>query len=915
MRIRSYLTVIALGVGVLLWTTSPAQAGQGGQGGTVGNALNPRAISSVATQDPDGLGIAEHSRTPTGLLIPDPPRIKQPSKTASGLLYRATVEFGAIGLSGESTRAKFKEYKDLESGAYLNTFTVNLEKPERAFHVDALGGGLGREDQYLALDMGRYNAWRVRGAYSEVPHVFTTTYHSLWDGLGTDNLTLRGGLRPGGVTDANTTQANVLQVLTSTPESDLGIVRSKSSVRFDLTLPDNWNAFASYAHEHRAGSRPFGAVFGGGGGGGNMEVPESIDSNTQDVLAGLQFANALTNVNLQVAASLFQNDIDTLTFENPLFITTNTIVGVPATTFTQGRFDMHPNNQYYNVKGEFARKFPGFLKSRVTGVASLGRMQQNDQLIPSAIDALAGGTINGVSTAGAWNTTASLSKPSAEARIDTTLVDLGIVLNPAAALELRGKFRYYDTDNSTEYLACNPLTGQWGRLLNDGSGGNFVTPNLTAGNNPAGTLATGYNGAGCNQTATRALNLAPSAGNGIIRNFPYEYGRQNAVVSADYRVNRDNSLEAAVERETIRRKHREREETWEDKVRVGYVNRGFDAGTLRLSYEYGRRRGSEYVPDPYEEFFSASLGPVPTAATTNMTSWVHNVEQFRKFDVADHNQQVFNLRFNHDLGSTVDASVSLQVRDVKYPTSEYGRDEHQKLTSPSAELNWQPTPATSAYGFYSYQAGAQHQTNSPQSGCTIGNFSYFFSDGSVQTNATGVAPAAPAGTTLTSTQQVLASNWQALCETASATSPLYPFSRSYQISMQDRNHVVGLGFHHELGTTTVDLGYTYSRGRTRIRYAYNAAALGLTPRQVELAGDGWRDLILGQHIVEANAVLPLRKRLSLRLLYRYEQEEIDDWHYRGIDLNPSPSNNSVYLDFGPQDYKVHLFGAFFRLEL
>jgi hypothetical protein len=28
-----------------------------------------------------------------------------------------------------------------------------------------------------------------------------------------------------------------------------------------------------------------------------------------------------------------------------------------------------------------------------------------------------------------------------------------------------------------------------------------------------------------------------------------------------------------------------------------------------------------------------------------------------------------------------------------------------------------------------------------------------------------------------------------------------------------------------------------------------------------------------------------------------------------------PANNGAYLDFGPQDYKVHLFGAFFRYEL
>ena len=69
-----------------------------------------------------------------------------------------------------------------------------------------------------------------------------------------------------------------------------------------------------------------------------------------------------------------------------------------------------------------------------------------------------------------------------------------IILNPAQALAVKGKVRYFDTDNSTEFLACNPLTGQWGRLLNNGSGGSFVTPNLTVGNNPAGTLNTGYNG-------------------------------------------------------------------------------------------------------------------------------------------------------------------------------------------------------------------------------------------------------------------------------------------------------------------------------------------------------------------------------------------------------------------------------------
>jgi hypothetical protein len=912
MKIRSYTSAMTLRIGLLgvsiaLAHASPVNA----QDAMPGNALNPGTTSSVVERDPEGLGITEASRSPTGLLTASPALVKAPLTTKGGLVYRVTVEFGGLGLSGDKGIAKFREYKDLDNSAYLNNFSVMLEKPKSAFHFDAVGGGLARDDQYYGVDLGRYNTWRVRGSFSETPHVFTSNFRSLWDGAGSNLLTLTT-LRPGGTTDANTTRANMLAVISATPASDLELTRKKSRALLDLTLPANWKAFASYTQERREGSRPFAAVFGGGGGGGNLEIPESIDYNTQDVRAGLNFANTLTNVTLQVAASFFKNDIDTETFQNPLFITTNTIQGIAATTYTQGQFDLYPSNHYYNVRGEFGQKLPRLLNGRLTGLLSFARSQQNDNLIPWAIEPLTGGTVNGVSTTNVWNTVASLSRPSADARIDTKLFDVGLVLNPTRSLAVKGKVRYFDTDNSTQYLACNPLTGQWGRLLNTGSGGSFVTPNLTAGNNPAGTVNTGYNGTGCNYAATQALGLAPSAGDVPIGSAPYEYRQVNSVASADYRVNRMNSFEAAVEREDFRRTYRERNKTWEDKFRVGYVNRGFETGTLRVGYEYGRLRGSDVVANALDPFYSTSFGPVPTATGTQMPSWLRNVEQFRRFDVADHNRQALHARFNHGIGSTLDVSVGVEVRDTEYPASEYGRNDHQKQTSPSLELNWQPTPTANAYAFYSYQQGEQHQIGIQPNACTIGNFYYFFSDGSLQTNATGVAPAPPAGTSLVATQQVLAVNWRSLCGSASATSPLFPISRAWNVSQKDRNTVTGLGFRYELGRVTSEVNYTYSKGRTAVKYGYDPAALGLNATQVALAGDGWPDLVFIQNLVEANALVPLYKRLSLRLLYRYEDAQIRDWHYNGVSANPMPANNSAYLDVGPQDYKVHVFGVLFR---
>ena len=132
MKIRSCASVIILGIGVLPLTTSLASASPGGgQGVTPGNAMNPPAVSPVVERDPEGLGIGEHSRSPTGLLTASPTLVKEPSQTSGGLLYRMTVEFGGLGVGGDKDAAKFREYKDLDSGAYLNNFSADAREAEK----------------------------------------------------------------------------------------------------------------------------------------------------------------------------------------------------------------------------------------------------------------------------------------------------------------------------------------------------------------------------------------------------------------------------------------------------------------------------------------------------------------------------------------------------------------------------------------------------------------------------------------------------------------------------------------------------------------------------------------------------------------------------------------------------------------
>ena len=877
-------------------------------GAAPGNALNPAPINPTTAgrwMDEEGLGTRiPAARTPTGQLynIPlDPGEDTEAKVSDDGWETSSSIEVGGIRTRGDDRSQGFRLYKDLSSGLYVNNFGISSEKREEARFVEIVGGGLGRHDQFYSLQFGRYNDWKVTTFYNETPQLFTTTYRSLWNGLGSSNLTL-SNLTPGGTTNAATTQTNIQNALAATDNSDLEVIRKTAGVRLDTNLDDFWKFHASFTNEKRNGSRPFGAVFGGGGGGGNIEIPESIDYDTRNFLAGVQFRDSESSFNLRASASFFRNDIDTMTFQNPLFVTVQTgITGVPATTFTQGRFDLPPNNEHYNVKGEYARALPDLYRGNLTATVALGSMRQNDKLIAPTEYPLTGGTAVGTSLENNWNTTAALSRQSADLRIDTRLADLGLSLKPAGGLDVKGKLRYYETSNAMQYQSCNPLTGQWGRLLNDGSGVSLANA--------------AYNAANCDLAAAQALGVAPTAGNIPIRSVPYDHKQLNTSLAADYRLDRTSSVNAAIERESYRREFRERDETWEDKIKIGYVDRGAIEGTIRLSYEYARRRGSEYNTNPYQPFLSANLGPVPTTGTVNMSSWFHSIGQFRSFDLADRNQNVLNGRVNHALLSNLDGAVTLQLKDAEFP-GQYGRTGHQKSNSVTFDLNYQSGSTAVLYGFYSYQSGTMDQKGVQPNSCNLGTTYYFYSNGQVLSALTGGAPpATPAGTVLVATQDVTAGNWSSVCGEASPTSPLFPDSRAWEVNSKDRNDVIGVGVKYDFGGARLDANFTRALGRTQIGYSYNPAALNMTATQAALAGNGLSDLTFAQNVLNASLVIPIRKDVSLNVLGRFEAGKIRDWHYDGVAANPMPASNAVYLDAGPQDYRASMVGVLIRATM
>lgn len=907
-------TLIAASVALALaQMAGAARADSGvGQDTSIGNALNPRPINTVthgSKPDADGIGTnMPMAHTPFGPVFENPlSPTDNVSKTAGGWEYYGHVEVGAIGTDGDKNARDFKRYKDVDNGLLINNFGLAMEKADSANYVEITGGGVGRDDQFYSVKFGRYNDWKVKAFYNETPHVFTTSFRSIYDGIGTNNLTVKAGLTPGGTATVANDNAAVAAVANANAGTELGLVRRKGGVRFDKDLHNDWKFFASYTNEKREGARPFGSVWNAGGGTAPVETVEPINYNTHDVVAGLHYADDLNALNLQMSASWFRNHNDTLNFQTPYRVNTTATNGIAAGGFTQGTFDLYPDNDYYNLKADYARQLPSFYKGRFTASVAVASSRQNDNLVPYT--STPGVTLANVTTTAGngWDTTGALSQQTAGARIDTKLINFGLALKPTNDLGVQGKVRYYETKNHTNYVACNPNASY---VDNDSA---------TAGNQAGGLNAYGCNGVWgrlINDGSGAAILMATNsttAGNVNIRSIPYDYKQLVYSLSGDYRINRTNSLSFGYERESYDRDHREREETWENKFKLGYINRGVEDGTIRLSFENNKRRGDEYhTHHPYADYYSGSIVAMPTTAGANVQTWeVHMNEGLRKYDISDRDQNILNARFNYMLRPDLDLGVMAQLKDIKYPNSTFGRTDKQTQNSLNLDLTYQPSSERSVYGFYSYQQGKLNQK---------GNVSGNIAATPTLYNSTGAALTALGCTigTVTPLGTITAENAESICQN-SVSNTVWLLANGWSVNHKDNADVLGFGWKEVFGEKLLDLNYSYAKSKTAISYSQ---AAGTSLSQAELAGSGMPELTTIQHVFEASLLVPINKKVSTRFVFRHEIGKIKDWHYLGLQSTPvavaaggAALPTAVILDAGPQDYKASLIGVVFNIKI
>jgi len=214
----------------LLLTMSAAYADTSvlGYGGP-GNVLNPNGQPIDLQRDLDGLSqLDDVTRTPTGLLYPLPyayPAMTQ-SKSDPDIWTTGWIEGGLLGTFGQRINsAAFSEYTDWSNGPIVTSLGFLTENRKTAWYLSGLAEDVGRSDEYYQLKTGRYGVFNVTAMFDSIPHIYSTEAKSLWNGVGSNDLTLRGGLVPG-----SSTAAQVDSVLATVAPTELKVTREKEHV-------------------------------------------------------------------------------------------------------------------------------------------------------------------------------------------------------------------------------------------------------------------------------------------------------------------------------------------------------------------------------------------------------------------------------------------------------------------------------------------------------------------------------------------------------------------------------------------------------------------------------------------------------------------------------------------------------------
>lgn len=355
------------------------------------------------------------------LVRADPPRPDTSAWTCKLCVFytgvKAKVEVGAIEASGANFASG--RYSGIaRSGAYAHVSGQGRWRTRGGAYGNFEADRLGLSSRHIAVTVGQEGRYEFHATYQGQP------FHQYDDTVTPYRMGAEGSLRlPSGWTSANSTQGMTAL------QASLTAVRIESERR-TVSLSGRyftssvWTLVGKLTHTERTGTDATGASFLTEA----LELPEPVDYVTNDVHAGALWRAAGASMNISYEGSWFEDKTDQLLFQNPY--------EPLAPGSTSGLLSLAPDNnlQQASVSGELA--LPVW-SGALTYLATVGRLAEDGAFLPGSTlvsdPVLLSGSLPG--------------------NVDVTHYALGLALQPAARLDLRGRAMYDGRDDHIAVLA------------------------------------------------------------------------------------------------------------------------------------------------------------------------------------------------------------------------------------------------------------------------------------------------------------------------------------------------------------------------------------------------------------------------------------------------------------------------------
>ncbi len=340
-------------------------------------------------------------------------------------------------------RAKFEEYRDMSPGPMLQGLQLKFFTPDLGYTSEISGKNWGRRDQEFSLNTGRTGLWQLQLDFDQLLHTFSTNGRTLEHEI------------ERGVWHAPTINSlfDFNGQATSRELRDVSVNWYTGRLRFTLTPTPDTDLSAQYKIIRKEGDRPFSMSFGTSPSRNFLELLEPIEQTVHEVRLGFTFAREQWQLQFGYTFSLFDNDLKSVTFENPCAQSPNpgtSAFGCDTTSATDprpfGKSSLPPNNMAHTFSLAGGVNLP--LRTRITGNVTYSLMLQDADFLPFAFDDCA--------------TCGRLPKDSLNGNVQTLNLNFGVTSRPLPLpLTLSAKYRLYDFHDLSDQF----IIPQW--VLND----------------------------------------------------------------------------------------------------------------------------------------------------------------------------------------------------------------------------------------------------------------------------------------------------------------------------------------------------------------------------------------------------------------------------------------------------------------